>query len=411
MMKNESEPASVTGTSDGAQTPLRLAHRALYAAFDRFPAPKGAAIHIARMAPTLFDLLDGGLLYVLGDGRLPPYQREGAVEILRHERPLPNFLDRALDFGAGLAEVLATQAASLQLCHFRDPWSGVPILARPGRRYRTVYEINGLPSIELPHRYPGLAAATLAKFRAAEEYCWSRADCLIVPSATLRDNLIALGAPADRLYVIPNGADPLPTPPRPVDAPPRYLLYFGALQPWQGVDVALRALTFLADLPELTLVLCIAGGERVARPYRQLATRLGLAERVRWLFDLTEDELAPWQANATLSLAPLTECPRNLAQGCCPLKILESMAAGVPVIASDLPVVREIITDGADGWLVRPERPAALARAIRVLLDYPEQRQALGVAARQRIADDYTWEHATVSLTARYRDLLDKHSP
>jgi glycosyltransferase involved in cell wall biosynthesis len=76
------------------------------------------------------------------------------------------------------------------------------------------------------------------------------------------------------------------------------------------------------------------------------------------------------------------------------------------VIASDLPVVREIITDGVDGWLVRPDRPAALARAIRVLLDFPEQRRALGEAARRRIAGHYTWEHATDRLTEVYRELL-----
>jgi len=207
--------------SDGSAMPLRLDHRALYAAFDRFPASNGAAIHIARMAPALFATMGGGLLYVLGDEQLPLYQHEGNVEIVRHARALPNFLDRALDFGAGLTELLERQAASLELCHFRDPWAGVPILARPGRRYQTVYEIDGLPSIELPHRYPGRAAATLAEFRAAEVFCWSRAERLIVPSATLRDNLIALGAPAAKLHVIPNGADIGAPPPRPSDAPQR----------------------------------------------------------------------------------------------------------------------------------------------------------------------------------------------
>lgn len=390
----------------GTDSPLRLRHRALYAAFDRFPAPKGAAVHIARMAETLFGALGGGLLYVLGDDDLPVYQREGVVEVLRFAQPVPNFLERALAFGARLDALLATQAASLRLAHFRDPWGGVPLLARPDRAYRTVFEINGLPSVELPHLYPGLSPATLAKFRAAERFCWERADRLIVPSATLRDNLVALGAPAGKLVVIPNGPDPHPTPPPPPGAPARYLLYFGALQPWQGVDVALRALALLADLPDLELVICAAANARRARPYERLAERLGVAARVRWLYRLPERDLAPWRAHATLSLAPLTECPRNLDQGCCPLKILESMAAGVPVVASDLPVVREIVTDGVDGWLVRPDRPAALARAIRVLLDYPERRLALGESARRRIAGGYTWAHATGRLAEVYRDLL-----
>ena len=76
--------------------PLRPNRRALHAAFGRVPVPEGAAIHIARMAPALFAILVG-LLYVLGDERLPPYQHEGNVAIVRHARPLPDFLGRAPD--------------------------------------------------------------------------------------------------------------------------------------------------------------------------------------------------------------------------------------------------------------------------------------------------------------------------
>lgn len=405
MMTHEADRHELAADTGRAATPLRLRHRALYAAFDRFPATKGAAVHIARFAPVLFGAFGGGLLYARGGGGLPGYDREGTVEILRRARPVPNLLARALDFGEGLEAVLDEQADTLRLCHFRDPWGGVPIVARAGRRYRTVYEVNGLPSIELPALYPALGAATLAKIRAAEAFCWARADRLVVPSATLRDNLIALGAPGGRIVVIPNGADPRPTPPPPADAPPRYLLYFGALQPWQGVETALRALALLADLPDLALVVCAAGSPRRARPYERLAARLGLADRVRWQYNLPEDELAPWRAHATIALAPLADCPRNVAQGCCPLKILEAMAAGVPVVASDLPVVREVIADGEDGWLVRPDRPAALARAIRLLLDYPDRRRAIGEAARRKIAAGYTWERATRRLGEVYGEL------
>lgn len=404
----------MTGRTPGGAAPAggglarlpRLRHRALYAAFDRFPAPKGAAVHIGRMAEALFAAAGGGLLYVLGDDELPVYQREGNVEIVRYARPEPNYLRRALGYRRELAALLDGQAGSLRLGHFRDPWSGVPLLARAGRAYATIYEVNGLPSIELPARYPALAPPTLAKLRAAEAFCWSAADRLIVPSATLRDNLIGLGAPAEKIVVIPNGADLLPPVPPPAGAPARYLLYFGALQPWQGVDVLLRAFALLADLADLALVICVATHPRTARPYQRLADRLGCAGRVRWLFRLSQAELAPWRAHALLSVAPLTECARNLDQGCCPLKILESLAAGVPVVASDLPAVREIITDGVEGRLVRPDRPAELARAIRVLLEYPERLPAMGERARRRIARDLTWEHAQARLASLYHDLL-----
>ena len=125
---------------------------------------------------------------------------------------------------------------------------------------------------------------------------------------------------------------------------------------------------------------------RRAKPYRKLAEKLEIADRVRWHFALPEDELAPWREHALLSLAPLRDCSRNAVQGCAPLKILESMASGTPVVASDLPAVRELIADGEHGRLVAPDRPGELARAIRVLLDYPERRAAMGRAARAHVA-------------------------
>ncbi len=73
--------------------------RALYAAFDRFPTRKGASTHIARFAPALFEEYGGGLLYVVGDERLPAHQLEGDVEIVRFSVPLPNLLERAVAFG------------------------------------------------------------------------------------------------------------------------------------------------------------------------------------------------------------------------------------------------------------------------------------------------------------------------
>lgn len=382
-----------------------MTHPALYASFDRFPTRKGAAVHINHMARTLFDVAGGGLLYVLGDETLPRYQHEGPVEIVRYARQVPNRLARALDFGRMLSRLLDEHAGTLRLCHFRDPWSGVPILHHPVGAYTTVYEVNGLPSIELPYAYPHLGPHTLARLRAAEIYCWTHADRLITPSHTMRENLIRLGAQADKIHVLPNGADVPPPSPRPPDAPLRYLLYFGALQRWQGIEILLRAFAHLADMDDLHLVLCASIRQRHAKPYRRLARRLGIDERVRWLYRLPESDLAPWRANALLSVAPLIECSRNLEQGCCPLKILESMASGVPVVASDLPVVRELVTDGVHGRLVRPGRPSELARAIRSLLDHPDRLAEMGRTAQAHIAQHYTWPHTTHRLATLYHDL------
>ncbi|HYC89518.1 MAG TPA: glycosyltransferase family 4 protein [Thermoanaerobaculia bacterium] len=378
----------------------------IYAAFDRFPSRKGAAIHIDRFARTLFDTFGSGTLFVLGGPDLPRHQIEGNAEIRRFAEPVPNFLDRALQFGAWLRQHV--ERMDVRIAHFRDPWSGAPLALRP-HAYATVYEVNALPSIELPSLFPDLGPKTLEKIRRLELDCCAEADLIVTPSHTTASLLQRLGVDAGKIEVIPNGADLDAPAPRPEDAPERYLLYFGAAQSWQGVDTLLRAFARLADFDDLRLVLCASRDSSAWRAHARLAERLGVAGRIVWQYELDEPELARWRQHALVSVAPLTDCERNVVQGCAPLKILESMASGTAVVASDVPPVREIIEDRGNGWLVHPERPAELARALRILLDHPEKARELGARARRTIAERFTWERSTDALRRAYRKGVAAH--
>jgi glycosyltransferase involved in cell wall biosynthesis len=381
-------------------------HRALYAAFDRFPSRKGAAIHIDRFARTLFDTAGGGALFVLGGAGLPAHQLDGVVETIRFSAEVPNFLDRAIAFGQALRQAMDGLEGSLELAHFRDPWSGAAIALRPGRRYAAVYEVNALPSIELPSLFPAVAPRTLDKVRQMELACCDAADRIVTPSHTTAALLARLGVDEAKIRVIPNGADVEAPLPRPPDAPEQYLLYFGSPQSWQGIETLLRAFARLADFEALRLVICGSHDTKVWRRYQKLAARLGLGERMLWRYALGTDDLAAWRQHSLISVAPLTESPRNVEQGCAPLKILESMASGVAVVASDVPPVRELIAHGENGWLVHPDRPGELARALRILLERPELARRLGTAARDTVARSFTWQQSTGALRDEYERLL-----
>ena len=388
---------------------FQRSHRALYAAFDRFPSRKGAAIHIDRFARTLFDAFNGGVLAVLGGPPLSAHQVEEECEIVRFPFEVPNFLERALAFGSWLSRHVDRLESSLELAHFRDPWSGAPIALRPQRKYAVVYEVNALPSVELPSLFPSVGPRTLDKIRATELACCDAADAIVTPSHTTAGLLESLGVPRSKIEVIPNGADvSAEDVPRPDGAPENYLLYFGAAQSWQGIDTLLRAFARLADYPSLKLVICASNESKAWRTYVRLAEKLGVAERIVWRYELREPELARWRRHAAVSVAPLTDSPRNVVQGCAPLKILESMASGTAVVASDVPPVRELIRDRENGWLVHPERPAELARALRILLDHPPLRQQLGAAAQRTVEEHYTWEHSTAALRGVYSRITRK---
>jgi glycosyltransferase involved in cell wall biosynthesis len=384
---------------------FQSSHRAVYAAFDRFPSRKGAAIHIDRFARTLFEVFGGGALLVLGGADLPRHQIEGAVEIARFADDIPNFLDRALRFGEWIGRTVERLEPALEICHFRDPWSGAPIALRP-HRYKTVYEVNALPSIELPSLFPAVGPRTLDKIRGMELDCCAAADLVVTPSRTTAALLESLGVERAKIRVIPNGAELDEPSARPADAPEQFLLYFGAAQSWQGIDTLLRAFALLSDFDSLRLVLCASRRSSAWRSYERLAERLGIASRLIWQFELEERELAAWRQHASVCVAPLTDCARNVVQGCAPLKILEAMASGAAVVASNVPPVRELIADRENGWLVHPERPSELARAIRILVDHPARARQLGIAARRTIEQRFTWKQSTKALAEAYAGLM-----
>ncbi len=320
--------------------------KSLYASFDTFPAPKGAATHIRYMAQTLFKLQPPGCLYVIGGEGFPVYQQNADHEIVRFSMRVDNFLERTIAYSQNLSRLVTEHGEHLALCHFRDPWSGFPILSYQHNRnatFKTIYEVNGLPSIELPYAYPSITTATLDKIYQQEQLCLTHCSHIITPAQAIKNRLIQRGLPATKISVIPNGAPLISALPKPVMAPERYLIYSGALQEWQGVDDLLRCFNLLRDFEDLHLVLCLSKHNRIAKQYRKLADKLEITNKLIWHYGLPQESLFAWLQHALLSVAPLTDCSRNIEQGCAPLKILESMAAAVPVVASDLPSVREIL--------------------------------------------------------------------
>lgn len=378
---------------------------ALYSAFDLFPSRKGAAIHINKFARAMFEEFDGGVLYVLGNDKLPQYQIEDKVEIVRFNYSIKNYLKRGLAFSESLEDLIDEYESTLKICHFRDIWSGTAIL-RESRNYKTIFEVNGFPSIELPFAYQNVSPGTLGKLRALEKFCLEKTDHIITPSNSIRRKVLTYGIAEDKVTVIPNGAEIPAHTGKAEDAPRRYIIYFGAVQAWQGVEVLLKAFARLRDLDDLYLVICSSNHSRRSKLLRKLAEKLEIDSRIVWHFGMSEQELAPWLEHAKLSVAPLTECSRNIEQGCAPLKILESMAAGVPVIASDLPSIRELMTDKIHGRLVQPDRPGELARVIRVLLQYPDVLKEMGKQAREKINSDFLWSNSLKKLRETYRKLI-----
>jgi glycosyltransferase involved in cell wall biosynthesis len=108
-------------------------------------------------------------------------------------------------------------------------------------------------------------------------------------------------------------------------------------------------------------------------------------------------------ARLRFTVAPLAETARNTWQGCCPVKIVESMAAGTPVLASDLAVSRELIRHGEDGWLAAPGDKRAWALGLERLFSDAALRDTLAAAAFSRARETFSQSIAHNLLCAEFR--------
>ena len=382
--------------------------QSVYASFDTFPAPKGAAVHIGEFAPKLFSFAGSGLLLVLGDEKTPRWQIEdNNVQIRRYITTEENYLQKAMNFSDFIYDEVSALKEDIKIAHFRDPWSGLPILeALEGTKAKFVYEVNALPSIEIPSRISSALSNTLEKIREMELKCLEKADAIICPSFVIKSFLESLGVNSDKITVIHNGARLSGIEhKKPESAPDKYIIYIGAVQPWQGVECLMKAMTFLKDISDLKLVFCASGTKPRIRFLQKLAEKMEISDKLVWNLRIGQSEVQDWLQGASISLAPLTECERNLVQGCCPIKIVESMAAGVPVVASNMPVTLELLEHNVTGWLVRPDRPSELARAIRVLLAHPETLERIAKTAKEKVVSSLSWEMSLEQLEKVYFDL------
>ena len=331
--------------------------------------------------------------------------------VLHTELPAvgPSLIDRALCFRHYLAHWIRNR--QFDAIQFRSIFEGFPLVELVSRS-RLIFEVNGLPSIELKYRYPGAEddRELMRKVMIQEQACLHAADLIVTPSGVTRDYLTsARFVSLEKVRVIPNGVDVDVFRPaefrQPNNRATLQLLYFGTLSAWQGVELGIRALAQVrAHVPaELTIVGAASGWERDG--LLSLAAKLGLTSFVRVLSAMPQSELVEHLHASDILLAPLTLDDRNVVQGCCPLKILEAMAAGVPVIASDLPVVRELGCDGEHFLLVKAGSVAQIAQAALRLTSDRELAAGLAERARAHVVRNFTWKRAGDALAEAYEEL------
>ena len=258
-----------------------------------------------------------------------------------------------------------------------------------------VLEVNA-PLIEEQERHRALRLKTAA--HAAQTKCFRRASHVVTVSQALKRYIEAEGIPCHRVSCLPNGVDTQrfnpTTDPGPVRT--RYHLgdrpvigFVGSLKPWHGMDALFDAMKLLSARSGDQRLLIVGDGPGF-RYAMQRAEDDALRGRIVLAGKVPHDEVP-----AHLAAMDLTVAPYVAEEGFyfSPLKVLESLAAGRPVVAPRLGQLNELIEHGVNGLLYDPGDLNAFAENVHVLLSDPEQRSVMGKNARRHAVASLSWEN------------------
>lgn len=210
-----------------------------------------------------------------------------------------------------------------------------------------------------------------------------------------------------KTVVIPNGVDttiwasalPIDSSAYGIPATAQIILTVARLEHQKGIDVLIAAAArFLASLPDAHLV--IVGEGEARQQYEDQAKALEVASRIHWLGH--RGDVASWMQRAQLFVLP------SRWEGM-PNVILEAMAAGVTVVATDVEGVSELLNDSVNGRIVPSENPVVLAEVTIQLMSQPEFSEKLAAAAQETVAKEFTIEAMVQRYAALYRQLCDSH--
>lgn len=288
---------------------------------------------------------------------------------------------------------VANHANLLHSMAFVTPW----LHLRP-----TVVTVYDLSFERYPESFPKAQQWYLR--RQTRRSChWAR-RVITISHASQRDVHELYGVPLDKIDVVYPGVDtqfrPLPAAEMAAfraqhQLPERFVLHVGTLQPRKNLTTLLAA---LARLPGVPLILAGGKGWLYEALFAQV-TQLGLADRVRFVGYVPDEELPLWYNAAAVLAFP------SLYEGF-GMPIVQAMACGTPVVASDVSAMPEAA--GTAALLFAPHDTAALAEALAAVWHHPEQAAAMRHAGLAH-AQSFSWATAGAQTAAVYHKALTPH--
>lgn len=259
-----------------------------------------------------------------------------------------------------------------------------------------IYESHCFSPTEAAQRSQALSTARVVSPRKQrrlmrrEGRVWCGADGYIVTTTGNLAELERRFGKRLRVAVIPNGTRLQPD--RKFETlhpiPPLCVVYAGHLYPWKGVDVLLQALVKLEGVNAT-----IIGGDAAEPDFQRLqdtSRSIGLGSRVEFVGMVEPSRVSGLLAKGDVLVLPNVGAEPTVNHTS-PLKLFEYMAAGKPIVASNLPSIREVLRDGENAVLVEPGNPTALTSGLRRVLEDRKLAERIASRAFDEVAE-YSWD-------------------
>ncbi len=278
-----------------------------------------------------------------------------------------------------------------------------------GTAYRAlpVAEALGLPLVTTFYGVDIMGEPSWQNWPQHRQQVFQRSTLVLAEGPFMRQRLIALGCPAEKVVIQPIALemDRLPfRERRPHPGPPR-LIFAGRFEEKKGLLEALDALALL-QRQGVAFTFAIIGSGRLKSAVQQRIRAHGLQERVHLLGFLDYDAYLAAMQQADIFLHPSRTARDGDSEGGAPTVILEAQALGLPVVATTHADIPYITRPGESALLVPEGDVAALAEALERLIRHPERWAAMGRAGRAHVESRHDIRHQAPRLERRYLDLI-----
>ncbi|GGJ60506.1 glycosyltransferase family 4 protein [Glutamicibacter ardleyensis] len=322
-------------------------------------------------------------------------QQQAELLLSKVVRDRPQILHTTTDFSNALAVKAVSEATGI-------PW---------------VYEVRGqLADTWLSTRPESAENSERYKlFREREAYVAKSADHVITLGDQMKENLTSAGVEAAKIEILPNGiGDEFLNEPVDrstarhelgLDVQAFYVGTVSSLVPYEGLDTVLRAVATLQPEKENLKVLIVGDGTDRENLMR-LAAKLGISKYCEFTGRVPREKAHLYHAALNLFVVPRKDSA--VTRAVTPLKPVEALASRVPVLASDLPALGELIEDGITGYLVDSSDVDQWASTIDSLMRSPEKISSMGESGRDLVLKTRTWSRNAKKLDSVYRSVINK---